>query len=103
MTIRKLELMHQRFGVCEGQTCGTCKNLTSHFYDKRYYKCACYGESASEATDWAKRWVACGLWNKDYTGVNGVYFVKHAPKKIFGLQQIEGQMDLLGGQNDQGA
>lgn len=95
MALRKLELMHKRFGVCAGKTCGTCKHLTSHFYDKRYFKCTVYGESASEATDWAKRWEACGCYNQDYAGPKVIYFVKHAPRPPEPVAECEGQQSIF--------
>ena len=91
--IRKIDLMHLKFGVCEGHKCGECSNLVKRFYDKTYYKCRCYGLSMSEATDWAKRNVACGLFNKEYDGAKGIWFVKHSqrPKEI---EECEGQETL---------
>ena len=59
--LRKIELMHRQFGVIEGKTCRECSNLTEHRYDKLYRKCKIYGETSSEATDWAMRWKACGI------------------------------------------
>ena len=66
--LRKIELMHRQFGVVEGKTCGQCSNLTEHRYNKLYRKCKVYGETSSEATDWAMRWTACGMFNKEYAG-----------------------------------
>lgn len=66
--LRKIELMHRQFGVVAGKTCGECSNLTVHRYDKLYRKCKIYGETSSEASDWAMRWKACGMFNKEYTG-----------------------------------
>ena len=37
MTLRKIELMYQQFGKCEGHVCKECSNLTYNFYDKKYY------------------------------------------------------------------
>lgn len=65
---RKIDLMHKHFGRCQGHTCGECSNLQEHLWDKVYRKCAVYGISASEATDWAKRWEACGMFCKEYHG-----------------------------------
>lgn len=92
--VRKLELMHRQFGKTPGKTCGTCSNLSAHFYDKTYYKCRVYGSSASEATDWAKRWEACGCYNKDWSGGKIKELVKHAPRKE-PRSEIEGQISLL--------
>ena len=66
MALRKIDLMHRTFGKCDGHTCGECSNLVEHRYDKRYFKCKAYGTSNSSASDWAKRWLACGLFNKSW-------------------------------------
>lgn len=61
MNTRKIDAMHMHFGVCEGKQCADCLFLVTKTYDRRYYKCEIYGDSNSVATDWAKRWDACGL------------------------------------------
>ena len=69
MALRKLDLMHRLFGRCEGHICGECKNFACHTYhSKRYRKCKVYGETNSEASDWARRWTACGMFNQPYDG-----------------------------------
>lgn len=69
MALRKLALMHQQFGVCYGHSCGECSNLVSGRYRGRILrKCEVYGLTHSEASDWAKRWVACEMLNGIYTG-----------------------------------
>ena len=42
--------------------------MVEHRYNKVYRKCTVYGVSSSEATDWAKRWTACGMFNQNYDG-----------------------------------
>ena len=64
MLYRKIDAMHKRYGVVENHKCKECCNLVTHTYDKKYFKCTAYGTSSSEATDWAKKWQACGLFNK---------------------------------------
>ena len=76
MALRKIDLMHRQFGKCDGHTCGECSNLIEHRYDKCYRKCKVYGCSHSEASDWAKRWVACGLFNKPWSGKPIMRFVR---------------------------
>lgn len=66
MALRKIDLMHRHFGKCDGHTCGECSNLTEGSWGHR--KCKVYGVTSSEASDWAKRWQACGMFNKPYTG-----------------------------------
>ena len=67
MALRKIDLMHRIFGICDGHTCGECSNLVAYSYNRKTYrKCKPYGDTDSEATDWAKRWLACGLFNKPW-------------------------------------
>lgn len=42
-------------------TCGQCGHLRDEY---RYFKCEVYGASASEATDWRKKWDACGAFKR---------------------------------------
>ena len=66
---KKNELMRQLFGACEGHVCKECSNFTTGRYtDKTLSKCRVYGLTHSEASDWAGRWPACGMFNKEYTG-----------------------------------
>ena len=64
-TLKKIEAMHKQFGALEGKKCGDCSNLTERQYDHKYFKCAVYGMSHSTSSDWAKRWTACGMFNKE--------------------------------------
>ena len=62
---RKIAAMHREYGKDTAHRCADCTNFciyatTSH----TRYKCAAYGDSCSSATDWAKRWTACGLYGK---------------------------------------
>lgn len=61
--LRKDEAMHHYYGFDpECRKCSECDHLISGVYhDRRYYKCTVYGCSHSEATDWRKGYVACGL------------------------------------------
>ena len=40
-----------------GARCGSCEQLLTR---GRYFKCAMFGDTRSEASDWRKRWPACG-------------------------------------------
>lgn len=62
-TIKKIEAMHKRYGVIADKKCGDCCNLIKRQYGNVYYKCAVYGMSCSTSTDWAKKYVACGMFN----------------------------------------
>ena len=64
----KIDKMHHIYGLIEDKKCKDCKNLqTFKYHGKTYRKCAAYGISQSVATDWALKYTACGLFNKDYT------------------------------------
>lgn len=94
---RKIDLMHKHFGRCPGHTCGECSNLQEHRYDKVYRKCTVYGISASEATDWAKRWEACGIFNKEYRGepiVRPVGRGSNGKREKEPEQPIDGQIEM---------
>ena len=59
--MRQLLKMHSRAGISEGHVCGDCDHLIDIEYNtKTYFKCALYGDSRCEATDWRKKWQACG-------------------------------------------
>ncbi len=93
-TVRKIELMHQIFGKDENHTCEECNNLVTDVYRGRTYrKCKVYGEAHSEATDWAKRWTACGNYNFDYHGVPVIEAIKQR-KVGFSIEPMEGQLTL---------
>lgn len=69
MGTRKIDEMHRRFGVLEDKKCGECSNLISGRYRTRYLsKCVVYGATHSEASDWKKRNVACGMFNTEWKG-----------------------------------
>ena len=96
---RKIELMHKHFGRCPGHTCGECSNLREHQYDKIYRKCNVYGISASESTDWAKRWEACGMFNQEYQGGPIVKLVGRGFSGKKGKEPerpIDGQIEMEG-------
>ena len=95
--MKNIDCMHKLFSVDEKHRCKECINLRRLYTkSKRYYKCICYGISGSEATDWRQKWVACGLYNKDYDGVPVIEIKKHMlrPKQD---TQIEGQISLFDG------
>lgn len=88
--MEKIALMHKLFGYGKG-LCKDCSNLLCVAENTRHYKCRPYGISHSIATDWAQRWIACGMKDKPTTGMNPVYKVK--PKKDID-EQIPGQMSI---------
>ena len=67
MAMRKIALMHRLFVVCEGHACRECSNLVKgRYHDRIITKCKVYGMTHSEASDWAGRWQACGMFNKTW-------------------------------------
>ncbi len=95
---RKIELMHELFGACVGKKCGQCGHLVeSGTHQKKYFKCEVYGDTASEATDWARSWPACMM-----IGDSGAWMGRNVMELARGDRKkeespIEGQMDLFGG------
>ena len=64
MNERKIDAMHILYGTGEG-FCDECKFFREGYYhDKKLFKCSIYGLTHSVATDWRKKYVACGLKNK---------------------------------------
>lgn len=95
MAPRKIDLMHRCFGKTDGHTCGECSNLVEgRYHDKILRKCKVYGMTHSEATDWAKRWLACGMFNKPYTGGPIMQLVKRSSNRPPQTPEepLEGQM-----------
>lgn len=60
--LKKIDRMHDLFGKSPGNQCRKCFHLIGGVNE--YRKCAVYGQSVSEATDWRLSYPACGLWNK---------------------------------------
>lgn len=97
MALRKIDLMHKFFGICEGHTCGECSNLVHvRANDRPLTKCKVYGQTNSAASDWAKRYQACGMFNKEYKGRPNIELVKPVRTNREEAQRIEleGQMKL---------
>ena len=95
MSVRKIELMHEVFGMTTDAKCKECSNLLRlKWRDKSYRKCAVYGATHSDATDWCVSYTACGMFCKEYNGKNVVNLV-HPDKKE--ELPLDGQMDMFGG------
>lgn len=60
--MKKIYAMHARFGVVSDRKCGDCPHyLCYRYHNRNLLKCRAYGLTHSEATDWRKSYVACGL------------------------------------------
>ncbi len=97
MAIRKIDLMHRQFGVFDGHACRECSNLVKGRYrDRILTKCQVYGLTHSEASDWAGRWLACGMFNREYTGRPVIELVQRGrrePKPPEG--PLDGQISMM--------
>ena len=89
---RKIKAMHEIFGM-ESNTCEHCKHFIIYEMrnNRRIFKCGVYGDSDSEATDWRKKYIACGLFNRD-TEHQNIYKTLAPTKKeivLDGQQQFD--------------
>ena len=92
----KIDLMHLIFGKGnDGEICKTCCHLQNYGYRNRsYYKCECYGITASEASDWRLKYQACNLHNKPYPFDKTVMEFKRHEGHNKEEVQVKGQMSL---------
>lgn len=94
---RKIDAMHLRFGVVPDKRCEDCENLIKGYCGNTFVrKCTVYGATHSEASDWRKKYVACGMYNKEYKGRPIIELLKCAPRKVDEEQPIDGQMTIGG-------
>ena len=65
LAIERQAVMVRKFGPGPiGRTCGDCAHLTAREYGRKYFKCTRYRVSRSAASDWRKKWAACGLFRE---------------------------------------
>ena len=91
--LRKIALMHSLFGKCEEHICKEC----DHFVEGRYHsrvlrKCEVYGLTHSEASDWAQKHTACGMFNKEYSGEPIIKLYQPVRRE---LVQVAGQLTMF--------
>lgn len=91
---RKKDLMYELFGKSEG-LCKDCQHYIGYrYHDYNRRKCEVYGDTRSEASDWAGKWQACGLYpDKPYNGRNVIELVQKS-KQVSKLE-IDGQMNMF--------
>lgn len=97
MALRKIALMHRIFGVSDGHVCRECSNFVQgRYHDRVLRKCQVYGLTHSEASDWAGRWQACGMFNKLWDKQPIIKEVKPTRTKQEDAQRLplEGQMSM---------
>ena len=89
--LRKIDFMHKQYGVADGK-CGECCHFVKAWYHTRMLrKCKVYGLTHSEASEWAGRWTACGLFNCPTNHQNVIRTVKRGAKETV---EIDGQQEL---------
>ena len=92
--LRKIDEMHRRFGVLQGKRCEDCGNLIKGFCGNTFLrKCTVYGATHSEASDWRKKYVACGMFDKEWSGREIIRTIHNAGAKA-PEQPLEGQMTM---------
>lgn len=74
--------------------CRDCRHLkTIQAGGRKVYKCAVYGETSSDATDWRIGWLACGMYGKAYTGKPVIETAGR--RRAEPDPQIDGQLSLF--------
>lgn len=95
MADRKIKAMHREYGIDNAHKCANCQNFCIHAtMSHTRYKCMAYGVSASEATDWAKRWTACGLYGKTLA-IDCVPLIKRITSTKRQEKPLDGQIGFL--------
>lgn len=97
MILKKIDAMHRRYGKIEDKRCGDCCNFYEKVYGKKYFKCSLYGMSSSTATDWAKKWVACGQFNIPFEpdGNRALFYNEPEKTVLKGQLTIEDLYDII--------
>ena len=93
-TIRKINLMYWLFGKAGGvHTCKECSNFVqARYHTKTLRKCKVYGLTHSEASDWAQRYEACGMFDKEWHGNDIITLVRRGGVQPKEEQPIDGQI-----------
>ena len=96
MSLRKIEAMHKEYGKQYGHTCSECQHLSSYNQSRTWYKCEVYGDTRSESTDWAKRNLACGMFDKPFNSEKQLPLIEKLKRSARQQENesIEGQMAL---------
>lgn len=92
---RKIDAMHQMFGVLPDKLCENCSNLIQGDYHGIHLrKCTVYGATHSEASDWRKKYVACGMYGKEYSGRPIIDILKCSKRDADNIP-VDGQMEIM--------
>ena len=92
---RKIEAMHAEYGEDKRNVCKYCQHFRIHAFIRNYFKCAAYGMSKAESTDWRANWTACGLFDKPLPPlyVPMIERIKHAERRK-PEEPVEGQIEM---------
>ena len=94
--LRKIDLMHKLYGEIPDRKCKDCQHLCSYTANRKHYKCECYGQTASEATDWRLKWTACSLIDvevfSEYPVVRNLRYLNRTTKEP---SEVDGQISLF--------
>ena len=102
MIARKIDAMHAIYGFLNGKQCKDCPHLVEGYYhDKKLIKCSVYGMTHSEATDWRKKWTACGCFIRPFPEEENRIFDQIKHMKLQLEKPIEGQITMEDMLNDQ--
>lgn len=94
MANRKIEAMYREYWKDHAHRCADCQNLCIHATTSHtLYKCMAYGDSCSSATDWSKRWTACGLYGKTLA-IDCVPLIKRLTSTKQQEKPIDGQISM---------
>lgn len=67
----RINKMYALFGELPDKMCEECSNLVKiSAYGEIHRKCKVYGVGNSQSSDWRKKYTACGMYNREYNGVN---------------------------------
>lgn len=92
--LKKIDAMHAQFGVLPDERCENCSNLIKGYCGNTFVrKCVVYGATHSEASDWRKKYVACGMFNKEWNGRRIMDLCRGQPTKETN-EPIDGQVSL---------
>ena len=93
---KKDEAMREVYGI-EAGVCGDCPHFVNFFAgNKKLFKCKGYGVTSSEATDWKKSAIACGLFTSSIDGLVPLIEQMKHKKKFDANKPVEGQIDMFG-------
>lgn len=81
MSKHSIQVMYDLFGRDEKHKCKECSNLERLSEGSSRFKCKVWGYSASSASDFRKKWDACGKFNKEHKDKPVKEIARHLPRK----------------------